>query len=379
MAIHRSSILILASLLGGCASLPNIGPTGDQIQSSIAQQSEQPDQQPIAIVHVDDVRKLPQQVAEEISSPLRSDQGMPTLNAVGIGDVLSITVYEAGVSLFGNAVAVPGAANDLSVKAHELPPIRVDERGNIDVPYVGSLHVQGQSSFQIERMVRDGLAGKSADPQVVVNRAETIGNSVIVGGAVNKPGRVVLTTNTERLSDVMALAGGEKGDAKDLALRVTRGEKMVKLRLADVFRDPDEDYQVIPGDRLTVIADPLTYSVLGASGRIDLVPFSRATMSLAEAIAKAGGVNPNSGDPGAIFLFRQEINADGSPKPVVYHFNMMQSSSYFLAQRFTMRDSDILYFATAKANQPSRMIQLVSQLFAPIATVTNSIAIIGNN
>jgi protein involved in polysaccharide export with SLBB domain len=42
----------------------------------------------------------------------------------------------------------------------------------------------------------------------LVTRREVITNSVIVGGEVVKPGRLVLNTNQESLSDVVALAGG---------------------------------------------------------------------------------------------------------------------------------------------------------------------------
>lgn len=44
---------------------------------------------------------------------------------------------------------------------------------------------------------------------------------------------------------------------------------------------------------------------------------------------------------------------------------MMEASSYILAQRFDMQDKDVVYVGNALANQPSKMIQLVSQLFLP--------------
>jgi polysaccharide biosynthesis/export protein len=43
----------------------------------------------------------------------------------------------------------------------------------------------------------------------------------------------------------------------------------------------------------------------------------------------------------------------------------------FLAQRFMMRDQDLLYVGNARANQPSKFVQLLSQLFLPVATVRN--------
>ena len=93
----------------------------------------------------------------------------------------------------------------------------------------------------------------------------------------------------------------------------------------------------------------------------------------------AGGTNPNLGDPAAIFLFRYVRDADGQEVPKVYHLNMMQTGSYFLAQKFVMQDKDVLYFGNASANQPSKLVQLISQLFSPVLTVTSAVSVIQNS
>ncbi|MEO6091654.1 MAG: polysaccharide biosynthesis/export family protein [Novosphingobium sp.] len=301
---------------------------------------------------------------------------------IGPGDVLSITIYEAGVSLFGRgATGMAGSSGgfDPSVKAQTLPPARVDDSGDIVVPFAGKLRVIGRTAFEVQEQIRSALRGLSEDPQVLVGITQVITNSVIVGGEVARPGRLVLQTNRERLSDVIALAGGQRGNAKDLALRITRGSRQIDMRLSDLFDSPDADFMAYPGDRLTLTQVPLTFSVLGAPGRVDQLPFTRSAMSLAEAIAIAGGSNPNVGDPAAIFVFRYVADADGKLVPVVYHLNMMQTRSFFLAQRFVMRDKDVLYFANAKANQPSKLVQLISQLFSPILTVTSAVQTVQRN
>ena len=85
-------------------------------------------------------------------------------------------------------------------------------------------------------------------------------------------------------------------------------------------------------------------------GRVEQIPFSRSSVSLAEAVATAGGVNPGVGNPAAIFVFRYVQDEQGNEMPMVYHLNMMKTGSYFLAQRFAMRDKDVLYFGNAAAN-----------------------------
>jgi polysaccharide biosynthesis/export protein len=102
-----------------------------------------------------------------------------------------------------------------------------------------------------------------------------------------------------------------------------------------------------------------------------LVAFPASQTSLAEAVALAGGSNPNAGDPRAIFVFRTAKDADGELKPAVYHLNMMRASSYLLAQRFAMADKDVLYVGNAAANQPTKLTQIISQLFFPLVALQN--------
>jgi polysaccharide export outer membrane protein len=39
-----------------------------------------------------------------------------------------------------------------------------------------------------------------------------------------------------------------------------------------------------------------------------------------------------------------------------------------------MQDKDVLYIGNAAANQPSKLIQLVSQLFSPVVAVSSGLA-----
>ena len=63
---------------------------------------------------------------------------------------------------------------------------------------------------------------------------------------------------------------------------------------------------------------------------------------------------------------------------MVYHVNMMNAGSYLLAQRFVMRDQDVIYIGNAAANQPGKLLQLVSQLFTPLVTVTAAVQTLQN-
>ncbi|OYX65268.1 MAG: capsule biosynthesis protein [Sphingomonadales bacterium 32-64-17] len=368
----RSLYLALAvMLMSGCSTLPSSGPTGGEIAAGVSD----PDLADLGItlVPVDNIAAVPPAIEPaELQFP---QYEAPPTDMVGQGDVLSITIFEAGVALFGgDSQSGPSGGFDPSVRAQTLPPRRVDDDGMIDIPYVGRLRVMGNTVSEIQDKIRASLRNLSQDPQVLVSREEVIGNSIIVSGEVNQPGRLVLQTNNETLADAVALAGGYRGEAKDLSLLFQRGANTARMRLSDVMAGTYRGLRAYPGDRLTVISDPMTFSVLGASGRVQQMPFSRNSMTVLEAIAAAGGPNPSTGDPKAVFLFR--YNGPNDTEPTVYHFNMMQTPTYFLAQQFALRNDDVLYFGNSASNQPRKVIQTVGLLFSPIVTaasVANSI------
>lgn len=365
------SLVAVASSLAGCASLPTSGPTGKQVRESIVDSNAQ-SQLPIRLAEVRTAADLPKPPVAAASAALAELPPPPT-DLIGPGDVLDITIYEAGVTLFAPGSAGAGGgdvkfAASPGVQAQKLPPTRVSDNGDIAIPYAGRLHVLGRTVKEVEAQIRASLRGISQNPQVVVTQSEVITNSVIVSGEVGRPGRLVLQTNHETLSDVVALAGGYRGTARDLMLRVNRRGENVDIYLNDLNDNPALDVRAYPGDRLMLINNPRTFSVLGAPGRVEQIPFSRSRVSLVEAVAQAGGAAPNAGNAAAIFVFRYEKDAEGAELPVVYHVNMMKSGAYFLAQRFAMQDKDVLYFANAAANQPAKMTQLISQMFTPIMT-----------
>lgn len=362
---HVVIVAAILATLGGCTTIPSSGPTGSQLRSQIADSSGET---PLELVEVRSVADLP--VAPRPAPVFADDYTPPRpTELVGPGDVLQIAVYETGVSLFGGSVTVASAAPtgiDPAARAERFPPFRVSDAGTINFPYVGEIAVAGRTTDQIEMLLRRALVGKSQNPQVLVAIVEGLTNSVIIGGDVRKPGRLVLPTNRETLSDVVALAGGNTGEIKDILVRIQREGKFGEFRLSDIWERPEQDVRIFPADRILLVRAPQTFSVLGAAGRSDQVVFPGSSLSLAEAVALSGGSNPNAGDPRAIFVFRIVEGPNGTDVPTVFHFNMMEASAYVLSQRFTMRDNDVVYIGNAEANQPTKLVQIVSQLFFPL-------------
>ena len=367
----RTSLLaaILSSaILAGCAAIPSSGPTGAEIRSEIKADTSHLG---VTLIEVKAAGDLPASSAPAAVFGSEYIPPPPT-ELLGPGDTLDIAIYETGIALFGrsNAPAAAGDPNfDTSAKTERLPQVRVSDEGTINIPFVGELAVAGRTTAQVEQLIRRSLRGKSQNPQVLVTIRDGLTNSVIIGGDVARPGRLVLPTNRESLSDVIALAGGNRGEMKDMQVRVQRGGVNGEFRLSDIMSGPDQDIRIFPADRISIVRAPRSFSAMGATGKAEQLPFPAPKVSLAEAIAQAGGSNPTTGDPRAVFVFRIIKATNGTEQPVVYHLNMMRASSYLLAQRFAMADKDVLYIGNAAANQPTKLVQIVSQLFFPLITL----------
>lgn len=366
---HKTTIAlaILALPLGACASLPNSGPTGAAIINGAKGEENKLG---FEVVELTDLAALPAAMEAETAPSVLMAMGQeqPT-DLIGPGDVLDIVIYEAGITLFsGSNMRFGTEALDPAAKAERLPSLRVDDEGYITLPYVGRIKAAGHTATDLQRVIMAGLAGKSQSPQVLVSFQQSITNSIIVGGEVARSGRLVLATNRETLVDALALAGGYRGEASDLVVRLDRQGRTLDMRLAEILRSAAGGMRMFPGDRISLLREPMSYSVMGAPGRVEQVPFNKMDVSLAEAVARVGGANPNLGDAAAIFVFRFVRDEAGDEKPMVYHLNMMRPDSYFLSQKFAMRDKDVLYIGNARANQPSKFVQILSQLFSPVVT-----------
>lgn len=354
------SALMVATLLSGCASLPSSGPTRSQIYKSSGSGDRNVG---FKIIEINSFDALPVNKERDIP-PLTPGLPQPS-NIIGPNDVLGISVYEAGIALFTAAADGSGAsaANSAVIRSE------VDDDGFINFPYVGRIKAAGHTTTEVGQTIESMMRGRSEAPQVIVNFQRSITNSVMLSGEVATSGRLPLSTNRETILDALALAGGYRGDPSDLIVKIERDGQSTEIRLDDLQRSQAGEMRVFPGDNITVLRDPESFSVLGAAGNTTQIPFNRRSVSLAEALSRAGGVDENAGDPAAIFVFRFVRREDGAEEPIVYHLNMLKGETLFLAQKFIMQDRDVLFVANAAANQPRKMVQTLSQLFTPILTV----------
>jgi polysaccharide export outer membrane protein len=347
------------TMMSGCAALPQAGPIGKTITRA-------GDRGAYTVVEVDTGAALPPLPAAPDYAPLPV-VGAQDVGAIAPGDVISVIYYEVGARVFSGGGSAPGSAFDPAAKEQRVGPIEVDENGQIRLPYTGTIRAAGRTPTQLARDVEASLRGKSENPQVIVRLEAANGSSVIVGGEIGSPGRVRLSGAHEKLLDIINLAGGHRGSAADILVQINRQGTISDVPFENLTYANIGGMAMQPGDRVELIRQPRSYSVLGSANKVNQYDLPLRRFSLVQALALSGGPNENLADPAAVFIFRFEKSGEnGTERPMVYHFNMLKPASYFLAQQFFLTDKDVLYVAGAEANQPAKLLQIIGQVFTPI-------------
>jgi polysaccharide export outer membrane protein len=194
---------------------------------------------------------------------------------LGPGDTIRITVYQNP---------------DLTLET------RVNEGGTITYPLLGSVKLSGLSLIDGEKAIANGLKEGNflKQPQVSLLLLTPAANQVSVLGMVNKPGRYPIIASSNKLSEVMAAAGGIiTGSGSDIVVvSGTRdGQPFRKeIDFTKVFASSgsEPDFELRNGDTIWVDRAPQIY-MYGEVQRPGAQVLLRGTTVL-QALASAGGL-----------------------------------------------------------------------------------------
>ncbi len=370
---------LIACFASGCTILPSQGPSAQAIVDGADVATAEGVFARYELIDVDTavVEALRGRPLDSLLATFGDNR--PSLEPViGIGDSISIQVWEAGS---GGLFSGPLVADRFSAgsKSATIPDQVVSRDGAISMPYAGRIQVAGRRTQDVQTLIENELAGKAIQPQVLVTVSRPISQAVTVTGEATVGARIPLSGKGDRLLDVVAGAGGVTGSIADTFVRLSRGNTTLTVPMTTVISNPRENIFMRPGDVLTLVRDPQTFLTVGALANTAEINFSAEGITLAQGLARARGLADSVADPAGVFIFRFEPASlvrrlkPGSPfetklVPVVYRVNLRDPNSIFLAQAFRMRNRDLIYVSTAPFSEVAKVLNVFSTVVGPIGS-----------
>jgi polysaccharide biosynthesis/export protein len=384
--MHRIQISVIAALsavlLSGCAYfLPTSGPSRSAIDRS---KTAPPNAGAIQLIDIDDAvtRRLLEQRKSRLFSEVLGNERIAA-HTVGAGDLLDVTIWEAGpATLFPIATMTPGF-NAALVTSHAttFPEQPVDDDGSIYVPFAGRIPVAGKTLQAIDADIAERLAKKANQPQVMVQMRQNFSSNATVVGEVNKSTRVPLVPGNERLLDALAAAAGVRQPVDKTTIQITRADNVYSLPMDTIIRDPQQNVPLLPGDVVTALFAPYSFTALGATGKTEEVNFESRGITLAQALARSGGLIDSRSNARGVFIFRflpktaltwpREL-VKTTPEgmvPVVFRIDLTDPASFFLIQNFPMENRDVLYVSNAPITEINKLLAVLLSIAYPIVAI----------
>jgi polysaccharide export outer membrane protein len=311
------------------------------------------------------------------------DRRPPGIVRLGVGDILSITIFEASAG----GLFIPAEAGVRPGNFVTVPNQAIDANGNIYVPYGGAIRARGRTTTELQQAIVDALKDRAIDPQAVVTLVEQRTSLISVLGEVNRPSRFPASASPERLLDGITRAGGPLRQGFDTWVMLERESGRATVPFGALVYQPANNIYVHPGDTIYLYTEPQTFVAFGASGAQGQFKFDAWRVSLAEAVGKVGGLNDDRADPASVFLYRgetrdvaQRLGIDvskftGPIIPVIYNVNFRDPAGYFLATSFEIRNKDVIYTSNAVSVETTKFLTHLRTIMAtandPVIYTTN--------
>jgi polysaccharide biosynthesis/export protein len=273
---------------------------------------------------------------------------------------------------------------------------------DIFVPYAGQIPAAGKTPAQVDQEIVDRIKNRAIEPQAVVALVSQNSSLITVIGEINSAttasptGRVVPQPSGERLLGVITRAGGLKDQGQDTWVVLERHGRRAAVPFGSLIYEPGNNIWAWPNDTIYLYKEPQTFLAFGATGSTTSsapqgqFPFSAGPtssawrMTLAEAVAAAGGLLDLVADPGSVFLYRREprqlaemlgvdcSKMDGPTVPIVYSVSFGDPAGYFLATRVQMHNKDVIFAANAQSVEITKFANFLNTL---ISVPTNAVGL----
>jgi polysaccharide export outer membrane protein len=191
-----------------------------------------------------------------------------------------------------------GGGDLLEIKVFGVPEltdsVRVSGRGDVSLPLVGTIHLDGLTSEQSEKLIEQKLkeGGFLRDPHVSIFVREYVTQGISVMGEVSRPG-VYPLLGARRLFDALSSAGGttpKAGKVVSITHRDTPGDPQLVTLSNDPAKSSAGNVDILPGDTIVVSKAGIVYVVGEVIKPSGFVMENNESLTVLQALALAEGL-----------------------------------------------------------------------------------------
>jgi polysaccharide biosynthesis/export protein len=269
------------------------------------------------------------------------------------GDVLTVMLAQTDKD--------PAIFAALSSGGTSFSDVRIDHKGDIEIPYVGRVRAVGLTTDALAARIKSQLTQSIKNPEVRVTLSSDISGSVLVSGAVKTPGRYSAIKGPLTLLDVITQAGGATAEPHLINVTVRQPSGIQQLGYQDVLYG--SNMVLSPRSEVVLQRNRQSFIAMGAVSSPGLFDLPSSHPSLLQVLGVVGGLQQATADPSGVFVFRRGgFDEQGKPVAKVFRLDMSRPEAMMLASAFQVRTDDALYVTNAGVYEAQKIISPIVQM-----------------
>ncbi|MDU8929432.1 polysaccharide biosynthesis/export family protein [Alisedimentitalea sp. MJ-SS2] len=287
------------------------------------------------------------------------------------GDVVDLVIWDSQE----NSLLTPNGD-----KVVEMRGLVVSPTGDIFVPYVQDMRINGLSPQAAREKIQEALLPVSPDAQVQLSHRSGQSNSADLVSGVAKPGAYPLEGRNITILSLIARGGGISNKLRNPLVRLIRSGKTYEVRADDLFANASKNVVIRGNDKVLVEEDQRYFTALGATGREELVHFEKEQLTALEVLSIIGGLSDSRANPKGVLVLRdytaKQVRRDGKGpemQQVVFTFDLTTADGLFAARKFEINPRDTVLATESPVTAVRTIMSLLGTAIGLGTTINDNI------